>query len=698
MTSALAFLALCELLGLAALPLVAATFAWSPAALGFAKPLGLLLAGWVAWVLGATGLGMGIGVLVAGLLAVAATGVLLARGAGSRPLPALTSMLGSRAFWISECVFLVSFAAMAVVVGHAPDVWGTEKPMDMALVNALAVGDGLPPHNPWLAGSELDGYYYLGHWLAALLVVGTGAEPTVGYNLALAAFFALAASAAYALGAALATVAGRWPTVTGVALVGVVLVAGNLAAAVELVRHDGPLSRYPWFQASRVVPDTINEFPAFSWVLGDLHAHLLAVPFTLVALGLALHWLHHGARPLDVIVAGIVGGSLYAINAWSYPVTNGLLVLALAASPGPLGRRAAHGGLLLAGGLAAILPFLVSFQAPASGLELVGDRRSLADSARDGVLTVGLALWLVAPAYLALARSRPPRTVAAAAALTAVAVAVGALSGARLGWVALLLVGAGVAASQLLRVRRSAHEAFVWLTAFGGLTCLLLPEVVFVRDAFAGSALERMNTVFKLGYQAWLLLGAAGVGAVLAHRRALAAPVRLVWSAGATLLVAGAAAFPVAGTYARTDGFAGPMRVQGLDWLAAGAPGDVAAIAWLRRHAAPDAVVLESAGEDYSPSGHARISTFTGRPTVLGWPGHVLQWGEDPGQRAAAVTRLYREPSAAAVRPLLESLAVDYVVVGPLERSDHGTIGEAKWDELGELVFEQDGTRVWRLR
>jgi uncharacterized membrane protein len=265
----------------------------------------------------------------------------------------------------------------------------------------------------------------------------------------------------------------------------------------------------------------------------------------------------------------------------------------------------------------------------------------------------------------------------------------------------LLLCAAGLAAWQLLRPAatgtRPAPEAFAWLAAFGGLTCLALPELVFVRDAFAGGPLERMNTVFKLGYQAWILLGAGGVAAVLAHRRALAPALRAAWSAVAALALLAACAFPIAGSYARTGGFAGPARLDGLGWLRQSAPGDVAAITWLRRHADDGAVVLETAGDDYSPVGHARISTFSGRSTVLGWAGHVLQWGEDPGNRRADVALLYREADPAAVGPLLASYGVDYVVVGPLERSDHGTAGEAKWDALGTRVFEQAGTTVWRL-
>jgi len=71
---------------------------------------------------------------------------------------------------------------------------------------------------------------------------------------------------------------------------------GNLAGAREWLRADSPPGDYDWFAVSRVIPDTINEFPGFSFTLGDLHAHVLAIPFTLLALAFALQVALDGPR------------------------------------------------------------------------------------------------------------------------------------------------------------------------------------------------------------------------------------------------------------------------------------------------------------------------------------------------------------------------------------------------------------------
>jgi uncharacterized membrane protein len=170
-----------------------------------------------------------------------------------------------------------------------------------------------------------------------------------------------------------------------------------------------------------------------------------------------------------------------------------------------------------------------------------------------------------------------------------------------------------------------------------------------------------------------------------------------VWAGLTAVALLLGAVYPYAGTYARKDGFRNAPTLDGLGWLRDRAPGDVAAITWIRDHTPPAAVVLESVGDDYSAFGHARISTFTGRAAVMGWQGHELQWSHDPGTRAADVKTLYTTTDTAQAAALIGRYGVGYVVVGPIERTDYGDAGVAKWDELGRRVFDRDGTTVWEL-
>ena len=215
-------------------------------------------------------------------------------------------------------------------------------------------------------------------------------------------------------------------------------------------------------------------------------------------------------------MAAIAIGTLYAINAWSFPVIAGLVLLGGLVRVREARRMRERvrtlswviAALLLA--VIAVLPFLLTYDAAADGLGRVTERASFSRWASDHGALYGLFAYLVATAYaVRLARSRHPWRTAgwtAAAALfvgsllaTADLVAVGGL-------VALVWVAAHAA----FLARAPAVERFVWVLIGGGLLCLLIPEVVYVKDSFDGSDLYRMNTVFKLGYQAWLLLAIAG--------------------------------------------------------------------------------------------------------------------------------------------------------------------------------------------
>jgi YYY domain-containing protein len=723
MLDALGIFALVEVAGLAAAPLAALLFARLPGAgLGFAKPLGLLLIGWLAWMVASLGIASyGRELVVASFWVVAIAGTFaavrqrgLARRLTEREAPRGRFARWRRArlearvlpeadphrrslFLGSELVFAVTFAVLTLVVSFAPDVWNTEKPMDMGFMTAIGASEHFPPHDPWMAGETIN-YYYLGHLLLAMPMHVLGLEPSRGYNLAVAVLLGLTASAVFTFAGTLWAAARErvrgGPVGVGLVAVGLLAVLGNLAGAREWLDADKPPLGYDWFAPSRVVMDTINEFPAFSFTLGDLHAHVLALPFTLLALAFAMQVALAGPRGdlalrsvAEALAAALSVGALYAINSWSYPLAAGVLVLATLVwmkDPAAAGRRGfglTWLVLVLLGSVVLMLPFWLDFDPPSRGIAGVTDHASFTTWAGDTALIYGVLAWLVAAAYASrvLASPRPGRL--------AVWIAVGAaftlslLAPLDYSQIAALAALTGVAAHAAFRAELGQAERFLWVLIAVAVGCLLVPELVYVRDEFEGTVNYRSNTVFKLGYHAYLLLAVAAACAVPWAGRWLPRRLWTGWAAVAAVLLLLGLVYPYAGPYAKTRGYSASPTLDGLGWLRERAPGD--------------AVILESVGPDYSLFGHARMSTFSGRPTVMGWAGHELQWKHDPGSRIDDVKRLYTATTPEEARPLLDRYGIRYVVVGPIERADYGDAGLAKWDRLGRRVFDRDGTTIW---
>ncbi|MBM3957702.1 MAG: DUF2298 domain-containing protein, partial [Gemmatimonadetes bacterium] len=398
--------------GLAALPLGLVVFRPLPDR-GYLliKALGLLLVAAVAWLLVSTGVATFSRWSV--LVALAIVGAL---SAAAWWRCRVEVSLFFRARWrhvvAMEVLFLVAYFAFLFVRSANPDLWhpwrGGEKPMDFAYLNAVARSTVMPPYDPWFAGGYLN-YYYFGQFIVASLIRVTGIAPSVAYNLAVPLLFALVAggtfSIAYSLAEGARRVTGcdgppRWlwsPFGAGLFAVVVVLIAGNMDGVTQLVLgarrvllHGEPFGAFDFWRSSRMMADQVSgitEFPYFTFLFADLHAHLIAIPFALLAVGLSLATFLRTGQPgrswLEtwgcLALLGIVVGSLRIINSWDYPTQ--LVIAAGAVVGGELlgGRRDAPArpvaGIVKAGfavlvGYLVFLPFHARFELFNSGVDV----------------------------------------------------------------------------------------------------------------------------------------------------------------------------------------------------------------------------------------------------------------------------------------------------------------------------------------
>jgi YYY domain-containing protein len=359
----------------------------------FAKTFGLLAVSWVGWWLASVGAmeWTRLTLLVAcGIVALGAG--LTVRHYGREWVRWLRANSGT--VLASEATFVIAFAFFCAVRALNPDLWhparGGEKPMEFAYLNAVIRTASFPPYDPWYAGGYLN-YYYWGYVLVAVVTKLTGVVPAIAFNLAVPMVFALTAAGAFGAASNLAVLgahAARVVPSTKLAMVGGALgvlftvVVGNLDAFGQLVVRmsraastlgasglgnvaslvagipavlvaGAPLEGFDFWRSSRVIPNnTINEFPFWTFLFSDLHAHMISLSLQVAMLGVLLAVVSSGVRiakvtgeatlvgrirmllGLDTVGVGLgigwILGSLRVINTWEFPTYVGLAAVAIA--------------------------------------------------------------------------------------------------------------------------------------------------------------------------------------------------------------------------------------------------------------------------------------------------------------------------------------------------------------------------------
>ena len=761
------------------------------------RVLGLLLWGFVFWLLTSLKLlqnhpgGIAFSLLLL---------VVLSLWAGRKKWGAIWDWVKThwRLVLVSELVFLVGFSFMSLVRASNPEATGTEKPMELAFINAILNSDSFPPKDPWLSGYAIS-YYHFGYILTGMIAKFTATSGGIAFNLMLALVFGMSAFGAYGVVYNLLALPGKHCKTKSKALAWALLgplfllFVSNFEVLLEMLHQGGvgwrmdtgispfwgwiriqtltnpptpPFTLIPqrfwwWWQASRVIQDIdlvgnvsplspIDEFPAFSFVLGDLHPHVLVMPFVMLVIGMALNIFIGGMdgkksflgvtlryRLDHFFLSAIALGGIAFLNTWDLPVYFALLTGAFVL------RRVYKKGwdwnrlfefltLAIPLGILSLLlytPFLLSFQSQAGGILpniyfptrgiylwlMFGPlfipiflvflwllrRRSKANWRWGAILSIGLVLVLLVLSVLLgyfISRTDLGQQLIASQGESNYSGLLFSALGHRLRFgvslltlTLILLLGFAFLIG-LAPIKKSDNQAppgvsFVLLMIILGGVMVLAPEFVYLRDVFG----TRMNTVFKFYYQAWMLWSIAGAfGTALILKKGS-------WVSGVLviLLVSSSLFYPLFAYAEKTNGFNPP---QGFT-LDAGAymeqfqPDEAAAIDWLSE--AEDGTIAEAVGGQYS--GYARVSTLSGQPAVLGWPGHEGQWRggyEEVGSREPDIRTLYETPDWTIALEIIRRYDIRYIYIGSLERSTY-SLNLEKFEQNLSPGFEQGNVIVF---
>lgn len=648
-----------------------------------------------------------------------------------------------------ELIFIALFLLCVWIVGFRPEAYGTEKFMDYGFITSILRSEWMPFEDPWYAGETIN-YYYGGQYVTAFLIRLSGVSAGYGYNLMRAFITAMSFCLPFAIGRGLMASflserkgekGGRQrkiPVLGGLLSGLAVAFCGNGHYVIYGIilplynRLTGTAGDSYWFPSStRYIgynPDTadktIHEFPSYSSVLGDLHAHYINLLFVLTVIALITAWalaktdkdgISRGEKKLigagagreslraalkeallnpAIILIGLMTGLFRWMNFWDFPiyvVVCGAVILFVQLRvyrKSPLcflaGTLAQLAEILLLG-KAAALPFTLSFDMISSQILPTTKHTAFYQlMVLWGLPAVCVILFFVLIIRDERARCRQeepgkgPENEG--------------VSGRKNG---LQRLGSGFMS---LLSHMPVSDLLVLIFGAAALGLVLMPELVYVKDIY-GEAYQRSNTMFKLTYQAFVLFGLSMAYSIL---RFIMEKKKLIRNTGLVLLfllllTGGYILQAVNSWFGNVFDSTAHLTTDASSYLQNEFSSDEGAVNWLNEHAQSGEVVLEAQGSSYSECG--RVSVSTGLPTVAGWYTHEWLWRGDLDaflERSEDIKTIYTSSDAEEIRALIKKYHITYLYIGTVERDTYGEISDLLLQSLGSVAYS-DGKTTYIL-
>ncbi len=627
----------------------------------------------------------------------------------------LGEVMRERSFWIhaaaEELVFALALFFWAYLRSRTPAFDHTEMFMDHGFVKSILNADYLPSLDMWYAGGTIN-YYYYGQYVTAFLCRLTGRSSGVGYNLMMATLFAMTLMLSFSVVYQLLNM--RQSIKRGRAVAGGILsallvsVSGNahaflygmifpLMSKLGLMEYTFPhdIDRYWYPDATRYIhcfedstDATITEFPLYSFVLSDLHAHVVDIMFVLLFLALliVLATTVKGAKqqkfPPMLILLGFVLGIMGMTNYWDFAIY--MVVFAFFAAYQAWKQYGSWKQprlyltvvwqtvcLFLISKLV-MLPFSISFDTIHVGLALAQDHSPLNEY---------LVLW-----------------------------------GIPLVWVILFGV---YCCHRWKRGMLGQTDMIVVILCICAAGLIAAPEVLYIKDIYTSA--PRCNTMFKFTYEAFIMFGLAtgyitvcllygngqsgeiqndSLHGVESTAKSTARSHIVLRSILMLLLLIPPFCYPYFAVHEVYFTGENAGTLDGLAYIAQKDEGEYAAIQWIDENTPADAVILEVNALSYTEGD--RVSMATGRQTLQGWWTHQMLWrnlsSEELEVRIGEIKEIYEGAEPAAAEQILQKYGIDYIYIGERERDAFPELQLDKLRSLSDHVYDFDGTLLLHCR
>ncbi len=684
--------------------------------------------------------------------------------------------LNWKIFLRMELVFLVPFLIFIFIRMLNPDLWhpylGGEKPMDLAYLIAILKSSVMPPYDPWFSGGYLN-YYYFGQFMVAVIIHATGVLPEIAFNLAIATFFAFTFSGTFSIVFNLAVKSfqissfrkilfikrpmtflqsvKRSPVIAGIFGALLLSVFGNLDGGLQLFENFSEIISkrnfsfwgFDFWRSSRMMSPgiEITEFPFFTFLFADLHAHLIAFPYTILSLAICMSLLFFNYESgekikvfnsnynvnelLKLSMLGISLGALRAINTWDYPI---FLLISIVSifwisviknklfGMDTIFTAIKKSAFVFLIGYLLFLPYHLNFHTYFSSIEKTTNQTDFTHF----IYIFGLLIFLISSFYFyfALKGFRGLSSVGSYFKLRFkifcgiylfLTIILGLIFYFLLGFTSVFLFCLFI--SIVYICIKSLNKSVLYDPVMFFVTTLVLIGICLLvgLEMFRVSGdIQRMNSIFKFYLQIWTLFAiVAGFFAWILinlnfSSRLNQMKINLLWKILFLLLLLCVIIYPIFGTIERikTRFDQQPITLNGAEFMKTSIyqsqygpinlKYDYDAINWIRDHIQGSPIILEGQFPLYTWGN--RVSIYTGLPTLLGWDWHQKQqrWGNKSKvqERKFIVDNIYNTTNIQLAKELINLYQVEYIYIGELEKKKYSFEGLKKFENFSDMNLQ----------
>lgn len=633
-----------------------------------------------------------------------------------------------------ELIFLVALLFWSFLRGLKPEIDGMEKFMDLGFVNTLLKTKYMPPIDMWFAGESIN-YYYYGHYISAFLTKLTNIKSFISYNLMMSTLFAFTLSLTFSLVSNMLFVIkkrsfGRC-ILGGITSGLLIAFGGNLHAfifgyimpfakkiGIE-IDHEIQVRDNYWFpDATRYIghnPDvadkTIHEFPNYSFVVSDLHAHVINIPFVLTILALAFIFIFRSKEEYEqketikptifkihneFILFAFLIGLFQMTNYWDFPIYITVIGISLLYVNlfkydfkfDAIKSTLFQSILIFLFSFIISLPFTLNFENIANGIYLTPTHSKIYQL----LILWGYQIFFVIYFFIFIYKIEYKYEFAQIKKSKKRNVRVTQNKNSE--------TLSFLTKTKKIILENISVDIFILILSCCALGLILIPEIIYVKDIYSPPH-HRANTMFKLTFQSFIMLCIC-VGYISSRVFTIKRSTFNHFKLKTTFLIL--IILPLIYSLFSIPSWHGELSfdnykgLDGLNFLEEKYPEDYRVVKWFDENIDGQPTILEAAGDSYTH--HARISMSTGLPTIAGWFAHEWLWRNDVNvisKRSDEVRTVYESDDTTLTKEILDKYNVEYLIIGQLEKDRYPNINIEKLYDLGEIILDLDTTKMIKL-